>query len=56
MTCAYHSQFGTKKKNADGSESDFKEFTSLLGSQKKKLLKGIPQDSINFCMLTHETL
>lgn len=45
-----------KKKNADGSENDIKEFTSLLGSQKKKLLKGIPQDSMNFCMLTHETL
>ena len=29
------------KKNADGSESNIKEFTSLLGSQKKKLLKGI---------------
>jgi len=55
MTWAYHSQFGTKK-NADGSESDIKEFTSLLGSQKKKLLKGIPQDSMNFCMLTYETL
>ena len=30
------------KKNADGSESNVKEFTSLLGSQKKKLLKGLP--------------
>ena len=29
------------KKNADGSESNIKEFPSLLGSQKKKLLKGI---------------
>lgn len=35
---AYHSQFETKK-NADGSESNIKEFT--LGSQKKKLLEGI---------------
>ena len=30
------------KKNADGSESQVKEFTSLLGSQKKKLLNGLP--------------
>lgn len=30
------------KKNADGSESQVKEFTSLLGSQKKKLLSGLP--------------
>lgn len=30
------------KKNADGSESQIKEFTSLLGSQKKKLLHGLP--------------
>jgi len=29
-------------KNADGSESQVKEFTSLLGSQKKKLLNGLP--------------
>lgn len=30
------------KKNADGSESKLKEFTSLLGSQKKKLLHELP--------------
>lgn len=30
------------KKNADGSESSIKEFTSLLGSQKKKLLHEFP--------------
>ena len=31
-----------QKKNADGSESQVKEFTCLLGSQKKKLLNGLP--------------
>ena len=31
-----------EQKNADGSESQVKEFTSLLGSQKKKLLNGLP--------------
>ena len=31
-----------EQKNADGSESNVKEFTNLLGSQKKKLLKGLP--------------
>lgn len=30
------------KKKADGSESQVKEFTSLLGSQKKKPLSGLP--------------
>ena len=30
------------KKNADGSESNLKEFTSLLGSQKKKLIHEFP--------------
>ncbi|KAJ7327833.1 hypothetical protein OS493_026112 [Desmophyllum pertusum] len=30
------------KRNADGSESQVKEFTSLLGFQKKKLLYGFP--------------
>ena len=30
------------KRNADGSESQVKEFTSLLGSQKKKLLNEFP--------------
>ena len=31
-----------KKKNADGSENQVKEFTCLLGFQKKKLLNGLP--------------
>lgn len=30
------------KRNADGSESNIIEFTSLLGTQKKKLLKAFP--------------
>ena len=30
------------KRNADGSESQVKEFTCLLGSQKKNLLNGLP--------------
>ena len=30
-----------EQKNADGSESQVKEFTSLLSSQKKKLLNGV---------------
>ena len=30
------------KRNADGSESQIKEFTSLLGTQKKKLLNNLP--------------
>ena len=30
------------RKNADGSDSQVKEFTSLLGSQKKQLLNGLP--------------
>lgn len=37
----FHFQYG-RKKNADGSESQVKEFTCLLGSQKKKLLNGLP--------------
>ena len=36
------------KKNADGSESQVKEFTSLLGSQKKKLLNGLPSEMNQF--------
>ena len=36
------------KKNADGSESQVKEFTSLLGSQKKKLLSGLPSNLQEF--------
>ena len=36
------------KKNADGSESQVKEFTSLLGSQKKKLLSGLPSSLYEF--------
>ena len=36
------------KKNADGSESQVKEFTSLLGSQKKKLLSGLPSSLHEF--------
>ena len=36
------------KKNADGSESQVKEFTSLLGSQKKKLLNGLPSKMNQF--------
>lgn len=36
------------KKNADGSESQIKDFTSLLGSQKKKLLKGFPSKLHDF--------
>ena len=34
------------KRDADGKETQIKEFTSLLGSQKKKLLQGFP---LKFC-------
>jgi len=42
------------RRNADGSESPIKEFTSLLGSQKKKLLKKFPSKFDEF--LNTETL
>lgn len=46
-----------EQKNADGSESQIKEFTSLLGSQKKKLLQGLPSKLGEFLYLeTCETV
>ena len=36
------------KRNADGSESQVKEFTSLLGTQKKKLLNELPSKLNDF--------